>query len=329
LAYRELERAANGSPEQIRALGDARLLPRPWEPATCRTPQLRQQLWCWLEEVVEWLIAEYTWEVAYTIPACWPQHPHLVHEIAVLADQRRRAGYALTSDALEEWHRHNLPAFTERMKSRLRNHCEDGHQTWPAKGRYTRYTAETSRQTREDHFAADISALKRDVAAALTDKLPTVATRLEEPARHPRVYGIPERPVASDPVQQPQRTVESVDPAPHRRGRRFPPKEPRSSAWSAPCPPSNTTNGPTDAATSADRSHSPTDRVRVPISRDRTAAERSLILPMNNGDAATRTVVSGRGLGRALPPARRPRRADAREASCPRVRSRSLARAFR
>jgi hypothetical protein len=39
------------------------------------------------------------------IPGCWPQHPHLVHEIAVLADQRRRAGTARTSDVLEEWHR--------------------------------------------------------------------------------------------------------------------------------------------------------------------------------------------------------------------------------
>jgi hypothetical protein len=82
LAYRELDRAANGSPEQIRALGDARLLPRPWEPATCRTQQLRS----WLDAVVTWLITEYVWEVADTIPACWPQHPHLVHEIAVLAD---------------------------------------------------------------------------------------------------------------------------------------------------------------------------------------------------------------------------------------------------
>ena len=46
------------------------------------------------------------------------------------------------------------------MKSRLRNHCEDGHQTWPAKGRYTRYTAEISRRTREDNFAADIGAVR-------------------------------------------------------------------------------------------------------------------------------------------------------------------------
>jgi hypothetical protein len=160
LAYRELDLAASGGPEQMRALGNARLLPRPWEPATCRTPQLRQQLWSWLEAVVDWLMTEHVWDVADTIPACWPQHPHLVHEIAVLADQRRRAGHALTSDALEEWHRYSLPAFTERMKARLQSHCEDGHQPWPARGRYTRYTAEASRCIREDHYAADVAAVK-------------------------------------------------------------------------------------------------------------------------------------------------------------------------
>jgi hypothetical protein len=160
LAYRELDRAAAGSPEQIRALGDARLLPRPWEPASCRTPQLRQQLWLWLDAVVAWLVTEYVWEATDTIPACWPQHPHLVHEIAVLADQRRRAGHAFTSDALEEWHRYSLPAFTERMKTRLRSHCADGHQAWPAKGRHTRYAAETSRRAREEHYARDVAALR-------------------------------------------------------------------------------------------------------------------------------------------------------------------------
>jgi hypothetical protein len=158
LAYRELDLAANGSAEQIRALGDVRLLPRPWDPATCRTPQLREQLWAWLEAVVAWLVSEYVWDVADAIPACWPEHPHLVHEVAVVADQRRRAGHAFTSDALEEWHRYNLPAFTERMKARLRNHCEDGHQPWPANGRYTRYTAETNRRAREDRYAADVGA---------------------------------------------------------------------------------------------------------------------------------------------------------------------------
>ena len=74
------------------------------------------------------------------IPACWPRHPHLVHEIAVLADLRRRAGHALTGDAMEEWHRYALPAFTERMRQRMKGHCEDkDHQPWPAQGRHTRH----------------------------------------------------------------------------------------------------------------------------------------------------------------------------------------------
>jgi hypothetical protein len=58
LAYCELDLAATGSPEQIRTLGMRRLLPRPWEPASCRTPQLREQLWSWLDAVVGWLVTE-------------------------------------------------------------------------------------------------------------------------------------------------------------------------------------------------------------------------------------------------------------------------------
>ena len=160
LAYRELDRAATGSPEQIRALGDARLLPRPWEPATCRTPQLRQQLWLWLDAVVDWLVTEYVWEAADTIPACWPQHPHLVHEIAVLADQRRRAGHAFTSDALEEWHRYSLPAFTERMKSRLRNHCEDGHQPGRRKAATPGTRPRSADAPGRSSYAADVGSLR-------------------------------------------------------------------------------------------------------------------------------------------------------------------------
>jgi hypothetical protein len=108
-----------------------------------------------LEAVVTWLNHEYVWDVAEVIPPCWPQHPHLVHEIAVLADQRRRAGLAPTSDPLEEWHRYSLPSFTERMKTRLRSHCQDDHHSCPAKGRYTRHIAEASRDQRMHAYAAD------------------------------------------------------------------------------------------------------------------------------------------------------------------------------
>ena len=107
-----------------------------------------------------WLNHEHVWDVADVIPPCWPQHPHLVHEIAVVADQRHRVGQALSSDSLEEWHRRSLPEFTERMKTRLRNHCQEDHQSWPAKGRYSRHAGEATRRRRMDAYAGDVRALK-------------------------------------------------------------------------------------------------------------------------------------------------------------------------
>ena len=160
LAYRELELASNGAQNQLLALRNLGDLPRPWDPATCETPQLRKEVWSWLEAVVTWLNQEYVWDVADVIPPCWPKHRHLVHEIAVLADQRRRAGLGLTSDALDDWHRYSLPSFTERMKMRLRNHCQEDHQSWPAKGRHTRHIADASRHRRMHAYAVDLGALK-------------------------------------------------------------------------------------------------------------------------------------------------------------------------
>ena len=159
LAYRELDLVSNAQ-DQLLTLRNLRDLPRPWDPASCETPQLRKEVWSWLEAVVTWLNHEYVWDVADVIPSCWPQHPHLVHEIAVLADQRRRAGLGLTSDALEEWHRYSLPSFTERMKMRVRNHCQEDHQSWPAKGRQTRHTSEASGHKRMNIYAADAHAVK-------------------------------------------------------------------------------------------------------------------------------------------------------------------------
>jgi hypothetical protein len=160
LAYGKIDLAANRHQDHLLPLHDLATLPRPWDPGTCQTPRLRKELWLWLEAVVTWLNHEHVWDVADVIPTCWPQHPHLVHEIAVLADQRHRAGQALTSDPLEEWHRHSLPEFTERMKTRLRNHCQEDHQSWPANGRYSRHVAEVTLRRRMDAYAADVRALK-------------------------------------------------------------------------------------------------------------------------------------------------------------------------
>ena len=161
LAYRELDMAANGTDEQRAALGDISRLPRPWDPASCTTATLRVEIWRWLDAVVVWLNHEYVFDPVDTIPACWPMHPHLVHEIAVLADQRRRAAYTFTSDAMEEWHRYGLPAFLERMHHRVADHCTEAHPgTWPASGRLNRHLGEQPVAARHRAFTNDVSALK-------------------------------------------------------------------------------------------------------------------------------------------------------------------------
>ena len=160
-AYRELDQAANGTPAQIRALGELNQLSRPWDPGTCTSRELRKELWAWLDDVVTWLNHEYSWDVTDMIPSCWPQHPHLVHEIAVLGDQRRIANTALTSDRLEDWHRNSLPQFTDRLRTRTRNHCDDGHQPWPAKSRHTRHLAPTSTRERTAAFDNDANSQRR------------------------------------------------------------------------------------------------------------------------------------------------------------------------
>lgn len=160
-AYRELHIAINGTDEQKKALGNISQLPRPWDPATCREPGLRHGLWQWLDAVVIWLNQEYTWDVAGLIPTCWPSHPHMVHEIAVIADQRRRAGLAMTSDALEEWHRYCLPAFSDRFRTRLKTHCDNGHTQWPGRPRDREHISESHVERREDLYALDVDTLPR------------------------------------------------------------------------------------------------------------------------------------------------------------------------
>ena len=102
---------------------------------------------------------DYSCDVAGLIPSCWPLHPHLVREVGVLSDQRRRASLAMTSDALKEWHRYCLPAFTDRMRNCLRAHCDDDHKGWPATSRHSEHIAETATERRENAFARDVDAL--------------------------------------------------------------------------------------------------------------------------------------------------------------------------
>lgn len=157
-AYADLALAADSDEEQLEELGDLRTLPRPWDPASCTAPELRWQLWQWLDTVVIWLNREYVWDQGDLILPCWPQHPHLVHEVAVLADQRYRCGQALTSDSLEEWHRYTLPEFTKRWKARTHGHCESKHGPWPARSGQTRHLADEARLARNDTYDNDVAA---------------------------------------------------------------------------------------------------------------------------------------------------------------------------
>lgn len=154
-AYHQLVVLENGNPGQQAALGDPEHLPRPWDPATLTDPDLLAETWAWLEACVDWFNHEYVWDLNHGyIPACWPQHPHLVHEIGTLMDLRRRAGRAATSQELEEWHRYAVPTFLERLKQRTRDSCDNGHQPWPGNAKHTKYG--NTRDDRERRYHRDI-----------------------------------------------------------------------------------------------------------------------------------------------------------------------------
>ena len=158
-AFFQLHVAATGSPAERQAVGDPETLPRPWLPETCTDPRLRRALWDWLDQVATWINRQYTWDTTDLIPACWPQHPHLIRELAVIADQYRRAAAALDSTPLEEWHRYTLPMFTDRMRGRCRQHCDSGHKPSPGSGRQRRHQTNDA-PVREHAYQHDVAALK-------------------------------------------------------------------------------------------------------------------------------------------------------------------------
>ena len=156
--YRHWWTVENGTPLEQDRIKD-RPAGRPWDPATLGTSGERLELWRWLEEVVRWFNHEYAWDTGQVIPDCWPEHPHLVHEIAVLADARRRAGSSPNSGALEEWHRVCVPWFLDRTQKSIKAHCEERHQAWPARARYARHVSHESFNLRNLRTMEDVQAV--------------------------------------------------------------------------------------------------------------------------------------------------------------------------
>ena len=113
-------------------------------------------MWAWLDQVADWVNHEYVWQPDRFIPSCWPAHPHIAHELAVIADLRRTAGYAFSGDALEEWHRYALPAFLDRVSSRMGTCCGPAkHDDWPAAGRHREFRSERAIGNRSELFNRD------------------------------------------------------------------------------------------------------------------------------------------------------------------------------
>ena len=147
-------------PDRPLAVSQAEDLPRPWDPGSCRNADLRREVWSWLDQVVNWINTQYAWDVAGLIPGCWYRHPHLVHDLGTVADQRRRAGLGLISTPLEEWHRYCLPMFVERMRERAKSFCEETHKDPPGRARILRYgnlESVSERQAWFDNDARDTS----------------------------------------------------------------------------------------------------------------------------------------------------------------------------
>jgi hypothetical protein len=157
IAFTQLQTARSGNEEAIADLGHLADLPRPWDPPSC-PPSLRHELWLWLDTVAAWINHEFSWQADHCIPGCWPAHPHIAHELAVVAALRLEAGHALSPDALEEWHHYTLPGFLERMTSRLGgNGCPPGnHRDWPAAGRHRDFQSVAALSRRLKVLSSDI-----------------------------------------------------------------------------------------------------------------------------------------------------------------------------
>ena len=159
-AYWQIQTAReNQTPELAAGLGDHRDLPRPWVPSSISDPTMRRDLWKWLGEVVVWLNQQYTWDTDAMIPQCWSHHPHVINDLAVLADQRRAAELSLTSNVMEAWERETLPGFIVRMQSRLKQQCASGqHKPWPGNPRHRTYLAHDATSHRNERLTQDVTA---------------------------------------------------------------------------------------------------------------------------------------------------------------------------
>ncbi len=139
-----------GDPDALAEAAEGDDPPRPWAPDTC-AEDMAQQVWQWCDDVALWVNREYAWRPAGLIPGCWPHHAHIARELPVLACLHHAAAASNSPEPLEEWHRHSLPLFLDRLHSRLgEGTCVSGkHQPWPAAARYDAAVRQSAAEGRE------------------------------------------------------------------------------------------------------------------------------------------------------------------------------------
>ena len=132
--------AASATDESEHESRRVAVMHRPWDPASC-PPELRRNVYAWLDKVVGWINEEHTWRTDRIIPICWDLHPHIVHELATVTCLRWEVTFARTAGPLAEWHRSTLPEFLQRVVNRIgETGCPPGrHQPSPGAGRNAIY----------------------------------------------------------------------------------------------------------------------------------------------------------------------------------------------
>ena len=155
-ALDELRLVAGATDETEHEARRVALLERPWDPPACG-PELRRNIYVWLDQVVAWINEEHTWRTDKVVPTCWDLHPHIVHELATVACLRWETTYARTPAAVEEWHRFTLPAFLTRIVDRIgTTGCPPGrHQPSPGMGRNAIYGDQVEAARRRSRRSVD------------------------------------------------------------------------------------------------------------------------------------------------------------------------------
>ncbi|MEU7230037.1 hypothetical protein [Streptomyces chrestomyceticus] len=130
---------------------------RPWD-LTRLHGELESAVWSWLDDVVLWLNNGYGWQEEQIIPACWPLHEGMAHDLAALAFGRPDAYATDTPAFVGRWHS-DWEDFQRRMQTALGStagrECRAGDHRRPSTYTVTSVLKEINRGRRKAEASAE------------------------------------------------------------------------------------------------------------------------------------------------------------------------------